>query len=103
MRFAIAYLRLVSCVVIGVVTVLWLPATVAMETITKIIIGWKVGACLYPVLVFVVTAALMCIGAIVAELAVVQEFQCPPRYAYMALAGLHDCFIMTFTQIMFAL
>lgn len=45
----------------------------------------------------------MCIGAIVAELAVVQEFQCPPRYAYMALAGLHDCFIMTFTQIMFAL
>lgn len=132
MRFAIAHLRLLSCVVIGVATTLLLPASAAMQTITKIIIGWNVGACLYLilaarimfrsshekmraralqqdegrflVLAFVVMAALMCIGAIVAELAVVvKELQGTPRYAHMALVGLTIVSSWAFTQVMFAL
>ena len=55
------------------------------------------------VLLLVVTAALMCIGAIVAELAVVKDLQGELRYTHIALAALTIVSSWTFTQIMFAL
>lgn len=119
------------CFVIGVATTLLLPETLARQTITRSIIGWNVGACLYLilaarmmfwsthermrlralqhdegrilVLVLVVTAALMCIGAIAAELAVVKDIKGTLRYAHIALAALTVVSSWAFTQVMFAL
>ena len=131
MRLVLVHPRLLSCFIIGVLTAMILPDALAMHSITKTIIGWNVGACLYLllaarmmfwsthermktralqqdegrvlVLTFVVTAALMCIGAIVAELAVVKELKGTPRYAHMALAALTIASSWAFTQVMFAL
>jgi uncharacterized membrane protein len=131
LRFALARPRLLSCFILGVTTAWLLPEALAMYSITKIIIGWNVGACLYLllaarmmfwsshermraramqqdegrvlVLTFVVTAALMCIGAIVAELAVVKELKGTLRYTHIALAALTIATSWAFTQVMFAL
>jgi uncharacterized membrane protein len=51
----------------------------------------------------VVMAAVMCIGAIVAELAVAKEFKGTLRYAHIALAALTITSSWAFTQVMFAL
>jgi len=108
-----------------------LPESVAQHTVTRAIIGWNVGAILYlilamkmmfwsthermraralqhdegntVVLILVITAALMCIGAIVAELAVVKDLKGELRYAHIALAGLTIVSSWAFTQTMFAL
>lgn len=116
---------------IGMVAAFLLPTSVARHPITQAIIGWNVGACLYivlaikmmfwsthekmrtralqhdegsaVVLMLVVTAALMCIGAIVAELAVVKDLKGELRYAHIALAALTIVSSWAFTQIMFAL
>jgi uncharacterized membrane protein len=55
------------------------------------------------VLALVVTAAVMCIGAIVAELAVVKDLKGQARYAHVALALLTIVSSWAFTQLMFAL
>ena len=130
-RLALARARLLFCFVIGMATALLLPAWVAQQTATRAIIGWNVGAGLYlvlaahvmfwstharmreralqhdegriTVLVLVVTAALMCLGAIVAELAVVKNIQGTLRYAHIALAALTIVSSWAFTQVMFAL
>src|SRR5665811_23538 len=92
-RLVLARPRLLLCFAIGLATAFWLPETLAQRMITKAIIGWNVGACVYLllaarlmfwsthermrtralqhdegrilVLVFVVNAALMCINAAV--------------------------------------
>ena len=130
-RLIFARPRLLSSVVIGIATVLLLPEWVAHQTVTRSIIGWNVGAILYlvlamkmmfwsthermraralqhdegntVVLVLVITAALMCIGAIVAELAVVKDLKGELRYTHIALAGLTIVTSWAFTQTMFAL
>lgn len=130
-RLVLARPRLLLCLVIGLATALLLPPALAQQTITKAIIGWNVGACLYLllaarmmfwsthermrvralqqdegrilVLVLVVCAALMCLGAIVAELAVVKNMQGTLRYLHMALAALTIVSSWAFTQVMFAL
>src|SRR5665647_3607034 len=116
MRLVLARPRLLLCFAIGLATAFWLPETLAQRAITKAIIGWNVGAILYLllaarlmfwsthermrtralqhdegrilVLVFVVAAAFMCIGAIVAELAVAKNIQGTLRYAHITLAAL---------------
>ena len=131
MRLILARPRLLSCFVAGVVTACLLPTALAQQTVTKAIVGWNVGACLYLllaarmmfwsshermkkralqqdegrvlVLTFVVIAALMCIGAIVVELAVVKELKGTLRYAHIALAALTIASSWAFTQVMFAL
>lgn len=131
MRLVLARPRLLICFVIGLATTLLLPDTLAHQTITRTIIGWNLGACLYLVLAgrmmfwsshermrtralqhdegrilvlaLVVGAALMCIGAIVAELAVVKEIKGSLRYAHIALAALTIVSSWAFTQTMFAL
>ncbi len=130
-RLVLGRPRLLLCLVIGLATAWLLPPALAQQTITKAIIGWNVGACLYLllairmmfwsthermriralqqdegrilVLVLVVCAALMCLGAIVAELAVVKNMQGSLRYLHMALAALTIVSSWAFTQVMFAL
>jgi uncharacterized membrane protein len=131
LRFILARPRLLICIAIGLVSYFLIPHELAQQSITKAIIGWNIGAGLYLilaskmmfwsthermrtralqhddgrvlVLVLVVTAALMCIGAIVAELAVVKELKGQIRYAHIALAALTIATSWAFTQVMFAL
>ena len=131
LRLLLARPRLIGSLVIGLLTVLWLPESVARQMVTRAIIGWNVGAILYLVLamkmmfwsthermraralqhdegntlvlLLVITAALMCIGAIVAELAVVKDLKGELRYAHIALAALTIATSWAFTQTMFAL
>ncbi len=130
-RLLVARPRLISSIAIGFATALLLPEWVAHQAVTRAIIGWNVGAILYlvlamkmmfwsthermraralqhdegntVVLILVITAALMCIGAIVAELAVVKDLKGELRYAHIALAGLTIVTSWAFTQTMFAL
>jgi uncharacterized membrane protein len=130
-RLITARPRLIICAAIGAATVWLLPASVARQDITRLILGWNVGACLYlllaarmmfwsshermrtralvhdegriGVLTLVVLAAIMSIGAIVAELAVVKDMHGSLRYAHAALAGLTLLSSWAFTQLMFAL
>jgi uncharacterized membrane protein len=130
-RLAIAQPRLWGCFIVGLGVALMLPDVLAMLPITKVLIGWNVGACLYlllvgymmlssdheamktralkqdvgqvVVLLFVVAAALMCIGSIVAELAVVKGITGSQRYTHIELAVLTIVSSWAFTQVMFAL
>ena len=130
-RLMLARPRLLICFVIGLATFLLLPESVAHQVITRSIIGWNAGACLYlvlaarmmfwsthermrvravqhdegriVVLVLVVSAAVMCIAAIVAELAVVKDLKGTLRYSHIALAALTIVSSWAFTQVMFAL
>lgn len=130
-RFVRARPRLFSGLAVGVSTALLLPDSLGMLTITKAIVGWNVGAWLYLalamhmmfwstnqrmktralqqdegnalVLLFVVISAVMCLGAILAELAVVKELSGMLRYAHIALTMLTILSSWAFTQVMFAL
>ena len=130
-RLVLARPRLLSSVAIGCATAFALPDSWAHQTVTRAIIGWNVGAMLYLllalkmmfgsthermraralmqdegktlVLILVITAALMCIGAIVAELAVVKDLKGQLRHAHAALAALTIATSWAFTQTMFAL
>ncbi len=130
-RLLLARPRLLFCVVIGLATVAYLPLEWAHQSVTRAIIGWNVGAVLYlvlagkmmfwstharmrtralqhdegrtVVLILVVMAALMSIGAIVAELAVVKDLKGDIRYAHIALAAMTIVTSWAFTQLMFAL
>ena len=130
-RLAVARPLFFGCFCVGLGAALMLPDALAMLPITKAIIGWNVGACLYLllagymmfsstheamksralkqdvgqalVLIFVVAAAIMCIGAIVAELAVVKELSGAQRYTHIGLAVLTIVSSWAFTQVMFAL
>jgi uncharacterized membrane protein len=130
-RLLFARPRLLACTAIGLASFYLIPADLAQQSITKAIISWNVGALLYLlmaskmmfwsshermksralehdegrilVLTLVVLAALACIGAIVAELAVVKELKGQIRFAHIALAALTIVTSWAFTQFMFAL
>lgn len=130
-RLVLSRPRLIVSILVGVATVLLLPAALAMHEVTRLIIGWNAGACLYLVLAahmmfwsthermrtralqedegriiflaLVVIAAIVCLAAIVAELAVARNMQGEPRYAHTALAALTIFSSWAFTQAMFAL
>ena len=130
-RLLLARPRLLICIALGLATTQFLPETLAHQTITRAIIGWNAGACIYLLLVarmmfwsshermrtralqhdegrilvlaLVVVAALMCIGAIVVELAVAKDIKGSMRYTHMALAALTIVSSWAFTQVMFAL
>ena len=116
LRVIMARPRLFICALIGALAVALLPTALAQQTTTRVIIGWNLGACLYllasarmmfwsthegmrkralqhddgriTVLVLVVTSAIMCLGAIVAQLAIVKDMHGTLRYAHIALAAL---------------
>jgi len=123
--------RLFLCALIGVLAVLFLPSSVAMHQVTRLIIGWNVGACLYlllairmmfwsphermktraleqdegriVILALVVIAAVTSLGAIVLQLAVAKDIHGTLRYAHIGLAVLTILSSWGFTQVMFAL
>ncbi|RTL51395.1 MAG: DUF1345 domain-containing protein [Rhodocyclaceae bacterium] len=131
LRIVTARPRLMGSTLAGLATAWLLPSSLAMHDVTRLIIAWNVGACLYlllaarmmfwsshermrhralqqdegrlVVLGLVVTAAIMCLGAIVAELAVVKDMHGTLRYAHIALAALTVFSSWAFTQVMFAL
>jgi uncharacterized membrane protein len=130
-RFILARPRLFICALVSSVTVLVLPPSTPPHAITRVIIGWNVGACLYLLLAarmmfwsthermrtralqqdagriiilsMVVTVALLSLAAIVAELSVAKGMQGTLRFAHMALAALTLLSSWAFTQVMFAL
>ena len=97
-------------------TALWIPEQLAQHTTTKAIIRWNIGAIVYlilaarmmfwsthermrvravqhdegrvVILILVVTAAVMCLGAIVAELAVLKDLKRTLRISHVALAAI---------------
>jgi uncharacterized membrane protein len=123
--------RLLACVAVGVGSVLLMPPEWGLLPITRAIVAWNVGAFLYlvlalsmmfssshegmrkravqedegrlVVLTLVVLAAVACVGAIVAELAVAKDLQGASRYAHIGLAALTITSSWAFTQVMFAL
>ena len=123
--------RLFSSILIGTLSVLLIPNSLALHGITRAIIGWNVGAWIYlimaarmmfwtntekiraralaqddgklVVLGMVVVAAIASLGAIVAELAVVKDMHGMLRYAHITLAVLTVLSSWAFTQVMFAL
>ncbi len=130
-RVLLARPRLLACFFVGLAVWLWLPDSIAHQAVTRAIVGWNVGACLYLVLaarmmfwsshermrlralqhdegrilvlILVVAAAVACVGAIVAELAVVKDLHGTSRYGHIALAVLTVVSSWAFTQLMFAL
>jgi uncharacterized membrane protein len=123
--------RLLFSIILGISVALVLPQSWVQQTVTRAIVGWNAGAMLYlalawrmmfwsshermraralvhdegnmVILLMVVSAALVCIGAIVAELAVVKELHGLLRTAHIALAALTIVTSWAFTQSMFAL
>ena len=130
-RLLLARPALAASTLFGSLVAILLPHSFDLESVTRAIIGWNAGAILYlvlalkmmfwstqekmrtkailhdegsaVVLLLVVTAALVCIGAIVAELAVVKDLKGELRYAHIALAALTIATSWAFTQSMFAL
>lgn len=130
-KVIVARPRLFICILVGVFTASFLPQQWVQQLATKVIIGWNVGAGLYLILalrmmfwsthermrsraltqddgrvlvpLLVVTAALMCVTAIVAELALVKDLTGQLRHAHIALAALTIATSWAFTQIEFAL
>ena len=123
--------RFWSCLVAGVLTAWLMPQTWVQPWVTRAIIGWNVGAVLYLllsakmmfwsshermrkraliqddgkflVLVLVVSAALMCVCAIVAELSMVKDLTGELRRNHVVLAALTLASSWAFTQMTFAL
>lgn len=130
-RIILARSRLAACCLLGLVTALVLPASLAAHAITRVIIGWNTGAVAYlilaahmmfwsthermrsralqedegriAVLALVVAAAIASLAAIVNELAVVRDLHGTTRYTHIGLAVATLISSWAFTQTMFAL
>ena len=131
LRMIAARPRLFFSAAIGVATLLFLPESAVQLPIARLLVGWNVGVFLYlllaahmmfwsphermrrralqqdegrmVILALVVAAALMSLGAIVAELAVVRDMRGALRYGHIALTVLTIVSSWVFTQMMFAL
>ena len=130
-RLIISRPRLFGSILIGVLTGLFIPISLASHNITRVIIGWNVGAWLYLilaarmifwtshakmraralaqddgkyfVLMMVIIASIVSIGAIFSELSVVKDLHGMLRYAHIALAVMTILSSWSFIQVMFAL
>lgn len=131
LRIFLARGTLLLCAAIGILAAAILPSSLAPLLVTRLIIGWNIGAGLYLLLAFrmmfwsthermqtrallhdegkiivlalVVTAALASLGAIVAELAVAKAMHGEQRQIHVALAALTILSSWAFTQVMFAI
>jgi uncharacterized membrane protein len=131
LRVLWAHPRFWSCLLAGLLTAVLIPQTWVQPWVTRAIVGWNVGALLYLlltarmmfwsshermrqravlqddgrflVLVLVVSSALMCVWAIVAELSMVKDLTGDLRRSHVALAGLTLASSWAFTQVTFAL
>jgi uncharacterized membrane protein len=123
--------RLFAGVALGLAVAVAEPWGLAPHGLARLVVGWNAGAGLYlllawhmmvrsthermriravredegrfVILAMVVVAALVCLGAIVVELAVAKELQGGARIAHIALAALTIFSSWAFTQVMFAL
>ena len=130
LRLIMARPRFFSCVLIGTITFVALPASLALHPVTRLIIGWNVGVGLYLllaahmmfwssnetmrrralsqdegrflILALVIMASVMSLGAIVAELAVVKDLHGSLRYSHIALTLFTLLSSWAFTQVIFA-
>lgn len=130
-RLILARPRLFIATLAGLAMFLVLPNLVAIHPATRLIIAWNAAACLYLVLALrmmfwsshermrtraleqdegrflvlflVVTAAIMSLGAIVAELSVAKDLKGLLRYAHIGLAVLTILSSWGLAQVMFAL
>lgn len=110
---------------------LWLPVGVASHQVTRLLVAWNVGTCLYvllaavmmirssdrhmrqraqiqdegrlAILVFVVVSAIASVIAIAGQLTVVKEMHGPLKMAHIALAGATVISSWAFIQVIFAL
>ena len=131
LRVVMARPRLCVCTLIGLLTPCLLPQELALQDITRWIIGWNVGVCLYflfaahmmfqsthekiriralqqdegriVVLALVVSAAIIGLGAIIVQLGVARKSEGTLRYVHESLAVLTLVSCWAFTQVMFAL
>jgi uncharacterized membrane protein len=122
--------HLFACVALGVVATLALPAVWPVHLVTRLIIGWNIGALAYLVLAWrmmfwssqesmrtramsqdegrllilamVVLGAIAVLAAIVVELGVAKGLPGAQRYTHIALAGSTLLTSWAFTQLMFA-
>ena len=113
-RIVLARPRLFACILLGIVTALALPPSVATHMVTRAVIGWNVGALVYLVLTLhmmfwssdermreravlhddgrllilamVVVAAVSSLAAIVSELAMARGLLASERYLHIGLA-----------------
>ncbi|MBC7787495.1 MAG: DUF1345 domain-containing protein [Methylophilaceae bacterium] len=123
--------RLFGSILTGILAALLMPNALALHQITRVIIGWNIGAWLYLilamrmvfwtshekmrtralaqddgkyfVLLMVIVASIMSIGAIFAELSVVKDMHGTLRSAHVALAVMTIISSWLFIQVMFAL
>ena len=130
-RLVLTRPRLFSSIMVGILVSLFLPKDLASHGVTRAIVSWNVGTWLYltlatrmmfwsshekirsraivqddgkfVVLGMVVIAAIVSIGAIVAELSVVKDMHGILRSAHVTLAVLTILSSWAFTQVMFAL
>ena len=130
-RLILSRPRLFSSILVGVLVALFLPKSFASHEITRVIIGWNIGTWLYLVfaarmifwtshekmrsrakaqddgkyfvLIMVIIASIVSIGAIFAELSVVKDMHGFLRSAHITLAILTILSSWAFIQVMFAL
>ena len=130
-RLVVARPRLFICALVGALADGFIPSSIPLHGITRLIISWNVGACLYlilaarmmfwsthdrmrtralqqddgriVILALVVAAAVSSVCASVAVLAVVKDMQGVVRYAHIGLTILTLLSSWAFTQVMFAL
>lgn len=130
LRIIAARPRLFSSLLCGLAAFVLLPDAWARQGITRAIMAWNVGVGLYLVLTMhmmfwssrermrcraleqdegrwiilslVIAAAVMSLGAIIAELAVVRDLHGSARYGHVALAALTILSSWAFTHVMFA-
>jgi uncharacterized membrane protein len=123
--------RLLTSIVVGLLSIAAIPATWQWPALTQMTVGWNVGALLYLILAMhmmfgsthermckravreddgrlillamVVMSALTCLAAIVAELALAKTVHSSERNWHIGLAALTIFSSWVFTQIMFAL
>lgn len=123
--------RLFSCMLLGAAAVLALPPSWAAHLVTRLIIGWNLGAGIYLalaarmmfwsshermrkramlqdegrwlIMTLVVVSAIASLASIVAELAVSKDLHGSLRYIHVALAGTTLLTSWAFTHLMFAL
>jgi uncharacterized membrane protein len=123
--------RLFIATAIAIVTGVLIPSAVEAHLVTRLLIAWNTGACLYVllaavmmtrssqqhmryraqmqddgqivILVLVVVSAIASLAAIGGELAVVKDMHGLEKIAHIALAGLTVMSSWAFTQIMFTL
>lgn len=130
-RAIMARSRLAASAVTGLLTALLIPETLIQHGVTRAIVGWNVGACLYlalaahimfwsshermrararqqddgrlVVLSLVIVAALISLGAILLQLSVARELHGTAKLLHIGLAGMTILTSWAFTQTMFAL